>query len=115
MNELIVKKDDQYMIDPQMVGTIAEYEIAKTVAEERLKVITDEYDKLKKMLKAEMVQKRITKLSAEDNNRTITVQCITPVDSESFDKTGFKRDYPSLYNKYVSMKKNTPRMTIEVK
>ena len=108
MNDLIIKHDNRWLIDPQAVSVIAEYSVAIKAAEEKLK-------ELKDRIQEEMKDKNIIDLEADDGEVSVSIKYILPTDTETFDKKQFRKDYPDLYDKYISMKKKAGYITVKVK
>jgi len=108
MNDLIIKSDGHWLIDPQAVSVIAEYTVAIKAAEKQL-------DELKTRLAEEMKAKNIIDLEADDGEVAVSVKYILPTDVETFDKKQFRKDHPALYDRYISMKKKAGYITVKVK
>lgn len=108
MNDLIIKSDNHWMIDPQAVSVIAEYTVA-------IKTVEKQLDELKARLAEEMKEKNIIDLEADDGEVAVSVKYILPTDVETFDKKQFRKDHPDLYDRYISMKKKAGYITVKVK
>ena len=107
MNELIIRRDNQYLIDPQAANMIAEYSVAVKLAEQKLK-------ELKAALQEEMKQKNVIDLKFDDGKSKVTVKYILPTDAEEFDKDRFKKVFPDLYDRFVRMKRKDGYITVKV-
>ena len=108
MNDLIIKSDNHWLIDPQAVSVIAEYTVVIKEAEKQL-------EELKTRLAEEMKAKNIIDLEADDGEVAVSVKYILPTDVETFDKKQFRKDHPDLYDKYITMKKRAGYLTVKVK
>lgn len=107
MNELIIKKNNQYLIDPQTAHMIAEYSVAIKTAEQKLK-------EMKAALQQEMKKKNVIDLKSDDGNTKVVVKYILPTDTEEFDKSAFRKAYPDLYDRFVNMKRKAGYITVKV-
>ena len=107
MNELIIRKNDQYLIDPQVANMIAEYSIAIKIAEQKL-------DELKAALKEEMKEKNVIDLQSDDGKTKVVVKYVLPTDQETFDKSSFKKAFPDLYDRFITMKRKAGYITVKV-
>ena len=108
MNDLIIKSDNHWLIDPQAVSVIAEYTVAIKAAEEKLK-------ELKCRIQEEMKAKNIIDLEANEGGVSISVKYITGSDEFPFNSKQFQKDYPTLYDKYCEKRRRKDSIRVTVK
>ena len=90
MNDLIVKKEDNYQLTDAVISTL------KMIDEEE-KELKEKKEKIREILLKEMEDKNILKL--ENENISITYKA--PTERETFRTKDFKKDLPDLYDAYV--------------
>ena len=90
MNDLIVKKEDNYQLTDAVISEL------KMIDEEEKKV-KEKKEKIREILLKEMEDKNILKL--ENENISITYKA--PTERETFRTKDFKKDLPDLYDAYV--------------
>lgn len=79
--------------------------------ERQIKDIKAQEDELRKNLTEAMEHHGIIKLETPE----VTVSYVAPSDSEYFDKARFRKENPSLYDDYVTMKEKKGYVRIKVK
>ena len=90
MNDLIVKKEDNYQLTDAVISAL------KMIDEEEKKV-KEKKEKIREILLKEMEEKNILKLENED----ISITYKAPTERETFRTKDFKKDLPDLYDTYV--------------
>ena len=90
MNDLIVKKEDNYQLADIITSEL------KMIDEEKREIKRKE-DAIREALLKEMEDKGIIKIS--DENISITYKA--PTERETFRTKDFKKDLPDLYDTYV--------------
>ena len=90
MNDLIVKKEDNYQLSNIIISEL------KMIEEEK-KELKRKEDAIREILLKEMEEKNILKLENED----ISITRKEPTERETFRTTQFKKDLPDLYDTYV--------------
>lgn len=90
MNNLIVKKEDNYQLTDAIVSSLK-------LIDEQEKKLKEKKEKIREILLKEMEDKNILKL--EDENISITYKA--PTEREIFRTKEFKKDLPDLYDTYV--------------
>ena len=90
MNDLIVKKEDNYQLSNIIISEL------KMIDEEK-KELKRKEDAIREILLKEMEDKNILKL--ENENISITYKA--PTERETFRTKDFKNDLPDLYDTYV--------------
>lgn len=90
MNNLIVKKEDNYQLTDAIVSSLK-------LIDEQEKKLKEKKEKIREILLKEMEDKNILKL--EDENISITYKA--PTERETFRTKEFKKDLPDLYDTYV--------------
>lgn len=94
-------------------GGMLSREISLQIAdfEKAVKEIEAREKELKRLILEEMELKGIVKIETEE----LIINYIAPTDRESFDSKGFRKDNPTLYDKYVSMTPVKSSIRIKVK
>jgi regulator of replication initiation timing len=104
MNELIIKKGNQIILNPNISKNIAEFE-------KQIKALKETEDKLKAEILAEMEAQGIIKLETED----LTISYVSETYRETFDSKALKADDEEMYNKYIKLSPVKSSIRIKVK
>ena len=104
MNDLIVKKEDNYQLTDAVISTL------KMIDEEE-KELKEKKEKIREILLKEMEDKNILKL--ENENISITYKA--PTERETFRTKDFKKDLPDLYDAYVEFTPVKSSLLIKIK
>ncbi len=104
MSELIIKQENQLILNPMISKQIAEFE-------KQAKAIKEAEDKLKAAILAEMETQGIIKLDTED----LTISYVSETYRESFDSKALKAEDEELYNKYIKLSPVKSSIRIKVK
>lgn len=104
MNDLIVKKEDNYQLTDAVISTL------KMIDEEE-KELKEKKEKIREILLKEMEDKNILKL--ENENISITYKA--PTERETFRTAKFKKDLPDLYDAYVEFTPVKGSLLIKIK
>ena len=104
MNNLIVKKEDNYQLTDAVISTL------KMIDEEE-KELKEKKEKIREILLKEMEEKNILKL--ENENISITYKA--PTERETFRTKDFKKDLPDLYDTYVEFTPVKSSLLIKIK
>ena len=104
MNDLIVKKEDNYQLTDAVISAL------KMIDEEEKKV-KEKKEKIREILLKEMEDKNILKL--ENENISITYKA--PTERETFRTKDFKKDLPDLYDTYVEFTPVKSSLVIKIK
>ena len=104
MNDLIVKKEDNYQLTDAVISTL------KMIDEEE-KELKEKKEKIREILLKEMEEKNILKL--ENENISITYKA--PTERETFRTKDFKKDLPDLYDAYVEFTPVKSSLVIKIK
>ena len=104
MNDLIVKKEDNYQLTDAVISTL------KMIDEEE-KELKEKKEKIREILLKEMEDKNILKL--ENENISITYKA--PTERETFRTKDFKKELPDLYDAYVEFTPVKSSLLIKIK
>ena len=104
MNNLIVKKEDNYQLLNIVTSEL------KMIEEEKKELIRKEKTIREKLLK-EMEDKNILKLESEN----ISITYKAPTERETFRTKDFKKDLPDLYDTYVEFTPVKSSLVIKIK
>lgn len=104
MNDLIVKKEDNYQLSNIIISEL------KMIEEEK-KELKRKEEKIREILLKEMEDKGIIKIS--DENISITYKA--PTERETFRTAKFKKDLPDLYDTYVEFTPVKSSLLIKIK
>lgn len=104
MNDLIVKKEDNYQLTDIITSEL------KMIDEEKRELKRKE-DAIREALLKEMEDKGIIKIS--DENISITYKA--PTERETFRTKDFKKDLPDLYDTYVEFTPVKSSLVIKIK
>ena len=104
MNDLIVKKEDNYQLSNIIISEL------KMIDEEE-KELKEKKEKIREILLKEMEDKNILKL--ENENISITYKA--PTERETFRTKDFKKDLPDLYDAYVEFTQVKSSLLIKIK
>ena len=104
MNDLIVKKEDNYQLTDTVISAL------KMIDEEEKKLKAKK-EKIREILLKEMEDKNILKL--ENENISITYKA--PTERETFRTKDFKKDLPDLYDTYVEFTPVKSSLLIKIK
>ena len=104
MNNLIVKKEDNYQLADIITSEL------KMIEEEK-KELKRKEDAIRETLLKEMEEKNILKLENED----ISITRKEPTERETFRTKDFKKDLPDLYDAYVEFTPVKGSLVIKVK
>lgn len=92
MNEMIIYKDENPILNPETARLFADYE-------RRMKELKEQEEIIKEAILKEMEAKGVIKLESEE----IKISYIAPTDRETFDSKKFRSDNPDLYDEYVKI------------
>lgn len=104
MNNLIVKKEDNYQLADTIVSEL------KLIYEQEKK-LKETKEKIREILLKEMEKNNILKL----NNENISVTYIAPTERETFRTAKLKKDLPELYDTYVEFTPVKSSLLIKIK
>lgn len=104
MNDLIVKKEDNYQLADIITSEL------KMIDEEK-KELKRKEEAIRETLLKEMEDKGIIKIS--DENISITYKA--PTEKETFRTKDFKKDLPDLYDTYVEFTPVKSSLAIKIK
>ena len=104
MNNLIVKKEDNYQLTNAIVSEL------KLIDEEE-RELKEKKEKIREILLKEMEDKNILKLENED----ISITYKAPTERETFRTAKFKKDLPDLYDTYVEFTPVKSSLVIKIK
>ena len=104
MNNLIVKKEDNYQLSNIIISELK-------MIEEEEKELKEKKEKIREILLKEMEDKNILKL--ENENISITYKA--PTERETFRTKDFKKDLPDLYDTYVEFTPVKSSLLIKIK
>ena len=104
MNDLIVKKEDNYQLSNIIISELK-------IIDEEEKKIKEKKEKIREILLKEMEDKNILKL--ENENISITYKA--PTERETFRTAKFKKDLPDLYDTYVEFTPVKSSLLIKIK
>ena len=104
MNDLIVKKEDNYQLSNIIISELK-------MIEEEEKELKEKKEKIREILLKEMEDKNILKL--ENENISITYKA--PTERETFRTAKFKKDLPDLYDTYVEFTPVKGSLVIKIK
>ena len=104
MNDLIVKKEDNYQLTDAVISEL------KMIEEEK-KELKEKKEKIREILLKEMEDKNILKLE----NENINITRKEPTERETFRTKDFKKDLPDLYDAYVEFTPVKGSLVIKIK
>lgn len=104
MNDLIVKKEDNYQLTDTIISELR-------LIDEEEKELKEKKEKIREILLKEMEDKNILKL--ENENISITYKA--PTERETFRTKDFKKDLPDLYDAYVEFTPVKGSLLIKIK
>lgn len=104
MNDLIVKKEDNYQLADVIISELR-------LIDEEEKELKEKKEKIREILLKEMEDKNILKL--ENENISITYKA--PTERETFRTAKFKKDLPDLYDTYVEFTPVKGSLLIKIK
>ena len=104
MNDLIVKKEDNYQLTDTIISELR-------LIDEEEKELKEKKEKIRETLLKEMEDKGIIKIS--DENISITYKA--PTERETFRTKDFKKDLPDLYDTYVEFTPVKSSLLIKIK
>lgn len=104
MNDLIVKKEDNYQLADIITSEL------KMIDEEK-KELKRKEDAIREILLKEMEEKNILKLE----NENISITRKEPAERETFRTAKFKKDLPDLYDAYVEFTPVKGSLVIKIK
>lgn len=104
MNNLIVKKEDNYQLTDVIISELR-------LIDEEEKELKEKKEKIREILLKEMEDKNILKL--ENENISITYKA--PTERETFRTKDFKKDLPDLYDTYVEFTPVKSSLLIKIK
>ena len=104
MNDLIVKKEDNYQLTDAVISEL------KMIEEEEIE-LKEKKEKIREILLKEMEDKNILKLENED----ISITYKAPTERETFRTAKFKKDLPDLYDTYVEFIPVKSSLLIKIK
>lgn len=104
MNNLIVKKEDNYQLTDTIISELR-------LIDEKEKELKAKKEKIREILLKEMEEKNILKL--ENENISITYKA--PTERETFRTAKFKKDLPDLYDTYVEFTPVKGSLLIKIK
>ena len=104
MNDLIVKKEDNYQLTDTIISELR-------LIDEEEKELKEKKEKIREILLKEMEDKNILKL--ENENISITYKA--PTERETFRTKDFKKDLPDLYDTYVEFTPVKSSLVIKIK
>ena len=104
MNNLIVKKEDNYQLTDTIISELR-------LIDEEEKELKEKKEKIREIILKEMEDKNILKL--ENENISITYKA--PTERETFRTKDFKKDLPDLYDTYVEFTPVKSSLVIKIK
>ena len=104
MNNLIVKKEDNYQLTDTIISELR-------LIDEEEKELKEKKEKIREILLKEMEDKNILKLE----NENISITRKEPTERETFRTKDFKKDLPDLYDAYVEFTPVKGSLVIKVK
>lgn len=104
MNNLIVKKEDNYQLTDTIISELR-------LIDEEEKELKEKKEKIREILLKEMEDKNILKL--ENENISITYKA--PTERETFRTKDFKKYLPDLYDTYVEFTPVKSSLLIKIK
>lgn len=104
MNNLIVKKEDNYQLTDAVISEL------KMIEEEK-KELKRKEEKIREILLKEIEDKNILKLESEN----ISITYKAPTERETFRTEKFKKDLPDLYDTYVEFTPVKSSLVIKIK
>ena len=104
MNNLIVKKEDNYQLTDTIISELR-------LIDEEEKELKEKKEKIREILLKEMEDKNILKLENED----ISITYKAPTERETFRTKDFKKDLPDLYDTYVEFTPIKSSLLIKIK
>ena len=104
MNDLIVKREDNYQLTDVIISELR-------LIDEEEKELKEKKEKIREILLKEMEDKNILKL--ENENISITYKA--PTERETFRTAKFKKDLPDLYDTYVEFTPVKSSLLIKIK
>lgn len=104
--ELITISNGLPVLRPDIASQIAVFEM-------QAKCIKEQEETLKKAILEEMEAKGIIGIDTPD----LKITYISPTEREKFDSKGFRRDYPDIYDEYITFQpvKSAIRLTVRDK
>ena len=104
MNNLIVKKEDNYQLTDTIISELR-------LIDKEEKELKEKKEKIREILLKEMEDKNILKLENED----ISITYKAPTERETFRTAKFKKDLPDLYDTYVEFTPIKSSLLIKIK
>ena len=104
MNNLIVKKEDNYQLTDTIISELR-------LIDEEEKELKEKKEKIREILLKEMEDKNILKLESEK----ISITYKEPTERETFRTAKFKKDLPDLYDTYVEFTPVKGSLVIKIK
>lgn len=104
MNDLIVKKEDNYQLTDAVISELK-------IIDEEEKKLKEKKEKIREILLKEMEEKNILKIENED----ISITYKAPTERETFRTAKFKKDLPDLYDTYVEFTPVKSSLLIKIK
>lgn len=104
INNLIVKKEDNYQLADAIVSELK-------LIDEQEKRLKETKEKIREILLKEMEEKNILKL----DNENISITYKAPTERETFRTAKFKKDLPELYDTYVEFTPVKSSLLIKIK
>lgn len=104
MNNLIVKKEDNYQLTDTIISELR-------LIDEEEKELKEKKEKIREILLKEMEDKNILKLE----NENISISYKAPTERETFRTKDFKKDLPDLYDTYVEFTPVKGSLLIKIK
>lgn len=104
INNLIVKKEDNYQLADTIVSELK-------LIDEQEKRLKETKEKIREILLKEMEEKNILKL----DNENISVTYKAPTEKETFRTAKLKKDLPDLYDTYVEFTPVKSSLLIKIK
>ena len=104
MNNLIVKKEDNYQLTDTIISELR-------LIDEEEKELKEKKEKIREILLKEMEDKNILKLE----NENISITRKEPTERETFRTKDFKKDLPDLYDAYVEFTPVKGSLLIKIK
>ena len=102
--EYLIKAENGVVLGAEISNRIASIELLK-------KQIKEEEEEVKKSLLEAMESHNVIKIENED----LIINYVAGTDREYFDKNSLRKDYPHLYDDYVTMKPVKPSLRIKLK
>ena len=104
MNNLIVKKEDNYQLTDTIISELR-------LIDKEEKELKEKKEKIREILLKEMEDKNILKLENED----ISITYKAPTERETFRTAKFKKDLPDLSDTYVEFTPIKSSLLIKIK